>query len=44
VLCLDAFHVVAWATAALDQVRRGMINRLRAGGQHDEAAALKGSR
>ena len=44
VLCLDAFHVVAWATDALDQVRRAMVNRLRAGGHHDEAAALKGSR
>ena len=31
VLCLDAFHVVAWATEALDQVRRAMVNRLRAG-------------
>ncbi len=44
VLCLDAFHVVAWATEALDQVRRGMIARLRANGHHAEAAALKGSR
>ena len=44
VLCLDAFHVVAWATEALDQVRRDMVNRLRAGGHHDEATALKGSR
>ena len=44
VLCLDAFHVVAWATEALDQVRRAMVNRLRAGGHHDEAAALKDSR
>jgi transposase len=44
VLCLDAFHVVAWATEALDQVRRSMVNRLRAGGHHDEATALKGSR
>ena len=44
VLCLDAFHVVAWATEALDQVRRAMVNRLRAGGHHDEATALKGSR
>ena len=44
VLCLDAFHVVAWATEALDQVRRAMIARLRAGGHHDEATALKGSR
>jgi transposase len=44
VLCLDAFHVVAWATEALDQVRRAMVNRLRAGGHHEEATALKGSR
>lgn len=43
-LCLDAFHVVAWATEALDTVRREMATQLRAGGQHDEAAALKGSR
>ena len=44
VLCLDAFHVVAWATEALDQVRRAMVSRLRAGGHEEEAAALKGSR
>ena len=44
VLCLDAFHVVAWATEALDQVRRAMVNRLRASGYHDQAAALKNSR
>ena len=44
VRCVDAFHVVAWATEALDQVRRGMVARLRAGGHHDEATALKGSR
>jgi transposase len=44
VVCLDAFHVVAWATEALDQVRRAMVNRLRANGHHDEATALKGSR
>jgi transposase len=43
-VCLDAFHVVAWATEALDNVRRQMVNRLRAGGRHDEAAAMKGSR
>ena len=24
VLCLDAFHVVAWASEALDQLRRAM--------------------
>jgi transposase len=44
VLCLDAFHVVAWATEALDEVRRAMVNRLRAGGHHDEATALKHTR
>ena len=44
VICLDAFHVVAWATDALDQVRRAMVNRLRAGGHHDEAAAMKHTR
>ena len=43
-VCLDAFHVVAWATDALDQVRRAMVNRLRAGGHHDEAAAMKHTR
>jgi transposase len=44
VVCLDAFHVVAWATEALDKVRRGMVNRLHEGGHHDEAKAMKGSR
>ncbi|MGH3885205.1 MAG: ISL3 family transposase [Pseudonocardiaceae bacterium] len=39
-----AFHVVAWATEALDQVRRAMVNQLRAGGQTEEANALKASR
>jgi len=44
VTCLDAFHVVAWATAALDAVRRGMWNQLRGAGQTTEATALKGTR
>lgn len=44
VLCLDAFHVVAWATEALDQVRRAMVNHLRATGKTKEATAFKGSR
>ena len=44
VVCLDAFHVVAWATEALDQVRRAMVNRLRTGGDHDQATALKHTR
>jgi len=44
VVCLDAFHVVAWATEALDQVRRAMVNRLRTAGDHDQATALKHTR
>ena len=42
--CLDAFHGVAWATEALDKIRREMAARLRAGGHDEEAAAMKGSR
>jgi transposase len=44
VLCLDPFHVVAWATKALDEVRRGLWNELRRTGRKEDAAALKGSR
>jgi transposase len=44
VLCLDAFHVLAWATAALDAVRRGMWKQLRAAGEKDQAGQLKGTR
>jgi transposase len=44
VVCLDAFHVVAWATAALDAVRRGLWNQLRRDGKTDQTKALKGSR
>jgi transposase len=43
-VCLDAFHVAAWATAALDAVRRGLWNQLRRDGQTDQAKALKNSR
>jgi transposase len=43
-VCLDAFHVVAWATAALDAVRRGLGNQLRRDGKTDQAKALKNSR
>ncbi len=43
-LCLDAFHVVAWATAALDAVRRGAWNQLRRLGNTAQAKELKGSR
>ena len=44
VLCLDAFHVVAWATKALDATRRQVWNDLRAAGRPEQAASLKGSR
>lgn len=30
-LCTDPFHVVAWATEALDEVRRGVWNQARGG-------------
>lgn len=43
-VCLDAFHVVAWAAAALDAVRRGLWNQLRRDGKTDQATALKNSR
>ena len=42
--CLDAFHVVAWATAALDEVRRDTWRRLRRAGKISQAKTLKGSR
>jgi transposase len=44
VLCLDAFHVIAWATAALDAVRRGAWRQLQATGNTTAAKDLKGSR
>ena len=44
VLCLDAFHVVAWASAAVDAVRRSTWNQLRHDGKTDQAKALKNSR
>ena len=43
-LCMDPFHVVAWATKALDQVRRKLWNTLRKGGDGDEATSIKNSR
>jgi len=43
-VCLDAFHVVAWASAALDAVRRGLWNQLRRDAKTDQATALKNSR
>jgi transposase len=44
VICLDAFHVVAWATAALDAARRGAWQRLRRIGDTAAARELKGTR
>jgi transposase len=44
VLGIDPFHVVAWATQALDEVRRGVWNDLRRAGKPEQAATLKGSR
>jgi transposase len=44
VICLDPFHVVQWATKALDEVRRSVWNELRKSGQKERAKALKGAR
>jgi len=43
-LTMDAFHVVAWATDALDVVRRQVWNDARAAGQTALAKDLKGAR
>jgi transposase len=43
-ICIDSFHVVAWATEALDQVRREVWNEARKGGMTQHARELKGSR
>lgn len=44
VLCIDGFHVVAWATEALDQVRRETWNQARREGMRAHARDLKGAR
>jgi len=46
VLCLDPFHLISWATDALDQVRRAVWNTARGGtGKRTAAsAALKNAR
>jgi transposase len=44
VLCLDAFHVVAWATKALDEVRRRLTGQLRRAGRAEQAATIKHTR
>ena len=42
--CMDPFHVVAWATDALDQLRRDVWNTARRSGQPTAAANIKGAR
>ena len=41
---MDPFHVVQWATKALDEVRRQVWNVARQGGQQEAADDLKGAR
>jgi len=43
-ICLDTFHLVSWATDALDEVRRGEWNELRRSGEAKAAKSLKGLR
>lgn len=43
-LCLDPFHIVQWATKAVDKVRRGLWNTLRAKGHTEAASDMKGTR
>lgn len=43
-ICLDTFHVVSWATDALDEVRRGEWNQLRRTSSAHAAKTLKGLR
>lgn len=43
-VCLDPFHVVSWASNALDQVRREVWNEARRCGQTSLARELKGAR
>jgi transposase len=43
-VCLDPFHVVAWATDALDVIRRQVWNDARRSGQKALAAGMKDSR
>ncbi|MCA1694127.1 MAG: ISL3 family transposase [Actinobacteria bacterium] len=44
VVCLDTFHVISWATDALDEVRRGEWNQLRRTGGAAAAKEMKGLR
>lgn len=44
VRCLDPFHVVAWATEALDEIRREVWNTARRAGDDAHARSLKRTR
>ena len=44
IVCLDTFHVISWATDALDEVRRGEWNRLRQARAAHAAKEMKGLR
>ena len=43
-LCIDSFHVVQWATEALDEVRREVWNEARSKGMRAYAKEIKGCR
>ena len=43
-MCLDTFHVISWATTALDEARRTEWNRLRQTGAAKAAREFKGLR
>jgi transposase len=43
-MCMDGFHVVKWATDALDDVRREVWNEARRSGMKSHAEDLKGAR
>ena len=43
-VCLDPYHVVSWATKALDKLRRRLAGELRHRGRPEQAASLKDSR
>lgn len=44
IVCLDTFHVIGWATDALDEVRRDEWRNLKAADNADKAKTVKGLR
>ena len=44
VRCMDPFHTVAWATEALDEVRRATVRQLTTDGDKAGLQLVKGSR